>query len=202
MTNLLKDCSLACISPPYNKNTELWALVLLPASSDFFHICTHKLAWSQILIRLRHSECLLDEPAMSVMMSKLCSLCWYWKDGLWLRSSAARSEATYVKHWHFKLRNKPESSECRWMRKAQEMAQRLRVEEARGCQCVRCKTLRECTDWRNQTTRVTTNRKTTATFSESYVFVFAPFGISVCTHDATWVLTAVTFICYVSSSFM
>ena len=39
-TNLLKDCSLASISPSYDKNTKVGASELFPAHSNVFNACT------------------------------------------------------------------------------------------------------------------------------------------------------------------
>jgi hypothetical protein len=39
-TNLLKDCSLASISPSYYQNTKVGASELLPACSNVFNVCT------------------------------------------------------------------------------------------------------------------------------------------------------------------
>src|SRR6266550_8473004 len=54
-TNLLKDCSLACVSPPNDKNMKMGALVLLPANSNHIcHTCAVKLDNCSLVPRNSH----------------------------------------------------------------------------------------------------------------------------------------------------
>ncbi|SRR6266550_4368665 len=80
---------------------------------------------------------LLDEPGMSVMSNIFAGkerMVYYSRiKGEFLlhnSDSAAYRRGVKWHQWHFKLRNKPESSECRLMKKGTRDGAELRVEAA------------------------------------------------------------------------